>query len=128
MVSLSVPTWQPRRRLLTIVLFVSLVANLFLGGLTLGWMLHLNLWPSQSAYVTEFGLERLSNDKTMVALSDRVLDRGYKTLCRLFEHGVLQLGLNIKTQAQQSVPHRDRDPVAWRKGIQAKRAELRLAS
>jgi len=54
-VSVSLPIWQPRRRLMAIALFVSLVANLFLGGLTLGWMLHLNLWPWQSAYVTEFG-------------------------------------------------------------------------
>jgi hypothetical protein len=49
------PSWQPRRRLLAIALSISLVANLFLGGLTLGWMLHLNLWPWQSSYVTEFG-------------------------------------------------------------------------
>ena len=31
------------------------MANLFLGGLTLGWMLHLDHWPWQSSYVTEFG-------------------------------------------------------------------------
>ena len=55
MVSLSLPSWQPRRRLLTIALFISLVANLFLGGLTLGWMLHLDHWPWQSSYVSEFG-------------------------------------------------------------------------
>jgi len=55
MVSLSRPSWQPRRRLLTIALFISLVANLFLGGLTLGWMLHLDHWPWQSSYVSEFG-------------------------------------------------------------------------
>jgi len=54
-VSTSLPSWQPRRRLLAIALFVSLVANLFLGGLTLGWMLHLDHWPWQSSYVTEFG-------------------------------------------------------------------------
>jgi uncharacterized membrane protein len=39
----------------TIALFVSLVANLFLGGLTLGWMLHIDQWPWQSSYVSEFG-------------------------------------------------------------------------
>ena len=55
MVSLSVPSWQPRRRLLAIALSISLVANLFLGGLTLGWLMHLNLWPWPSSYVTEFG-------------------------------------------------------------------------
>ena len=55
MVNLSLPSWQPRRRLLTIALFISLVANLFLGGLTLGWMLHLDHWPWQSSYVSEFG-------------------------------------------------------------------------
>jgi uncharacterized membrane protein len=38
-----------------VALFVSLVANLFLGGLTLGWMLHLDHWPWQSSYVSEFG-------------------------------------------------------------------------
>jgi Predicted integral membrane protein len=54
-VSTSPPSWQPRRRLLAIALFVSLVANLFLGGLTVGWMLHLDRWPWQSSYVTEFG-------------------------------------------------------------------------
>jgi uncharacterized membrane protein len=54
-VSVSLPSWQPRRRLLTIALFVSLVANLFLGGLTLGWMLHIDHWPWQSSYVSEFG-------------------------------------------------------------------------
>jgi uncharacterized membrane protein len=54
-VNLGLPSWQPRRRLLAIALFISLVANLFLGGLTLGWMLHLNLWPWQSSYVSEFG-------------------------------------------------------------------------
>ena len=55
MVSASLPSWQPRRRLLAIALFVSLVANLFLGGLTLGWMLHIDHWPWQSSYVSEFG-------------------------------------------------------------------------
>jgi uncharacterized membrane protein len=54
-VSLGLPSWQPRRRLLTIALFISLVANLFLGGLTLGWMLHVDRWPWQSSYVSEFG-------------------------------------------------------------------------
>jgi len=54
-VNLSLPSWQPRRRLLAIALFISLVANLFLGGLTLGWMLHLDHWPWQSSYVSEFG-------------------------------------------------------------------------
>ena len=57
MVSTSLPSWQPRRRLLAIALFVSLVANLFLGGLTLGWMLHIDHWPWQSSYVTEFGFQ-----------------------------------------------------------------------
>ena len=55
MVSLGLPSWQPRRRLLAVGLFISLVANLFLGGLTLGWMLHLDHWPWQSSYVSEFG-------------------------------------------------------------------------
>jgi uncharacterized membrane protein len=54
-VSLSVPGWQPRRRLLAIALFVSLVANLFLGGRTLGGTLHIDHWPWQSSYVSEFG-------------------------------------------------------------------------
>ena len=57
MVSTSLTSWQPRRRLLAIALFVSLVANLFLGGLTLGWMLHIDHWPWQSSYVTEFGFQ-----------------------------------------------------------------------
>jgi uncharacterized membrane protein len=50
-----VTSWRPSRRLLAIVLFVSVVLNLFLGGITLGRMLHGDIWPWQSPYIREFG-------------------------------------------------------------------------
>jgi uncharacterized membrane protein len=57
--------WRPSRRLLAILLFVSLVLNLFLGGLVAGHVAHAEFWPWRSTYAREFGpsaghaLERL---------------------------------------------------------------------
>ena len=48
-------SWRPSRRLLAIVLFISVVLNLFLGGITLGRMLHGDIWPWENPYVHEFG-------------------------------------------------------------------------
>jgi uncharacterized membrane protein len=48
-------SWRPSRRLLAIVLFVSVVLNLFLGGITLGRMLHGDIWPWENPYIREFG-------------------------------------------------------------------------
>jgi uncharacterized membrane protein len=48
-------SWRPSRRLLAIVLFISVVLNLFLGGITLGRMLHGDTWPWENPYVHEFG-------------------------------------------------------------------------
>ena len=50
-----VTSWRPSRRLLAIVLFISIVLNLFLGGITLGRMLHGDTWPWENPYVHEFG-------------------------------------------------------------------------
>jgi len=50
-----VTSWRPSRRLLAIVLFISVVLNLFLGGITLGRMLHGDIWPWENPYVHEFG-------------------------------------------------------------------------
>jgi uncharacterized membrane protein len=50
-----VMSWRPSRRLLAIVLFISVVLNLFLGGITLGRMLHGDIWPWENPYVHEFG-------------------------------------------------------------------------
>jgi uncharacterized membrane protein len=50
-----VMSWRPSRRLLAIVLFISVVLNLFLGGMTLGRMLHGDTWPWENPYVHEFG-------------------------------------------------------------------------
>lgn len=47
--------WRPSRRLLAVLLFISVVLNLFLGGITLGRMLHGDVWPWQNPYVREFG-------------------------------------------------------------------------
>jgi uncharacterized membrane protein len=55
MVGLSSPGWRPSRRLLAIALFLSVVANLFLGGLTLGRMMNGADWPWQASYAREFG-------------------------------------------------------------------------
>jgi uncharacterized membrane protein len=48
-------SWRPSRRLLAIILFISIVLNLFLGGMTLGRMLHGDTWPWENPYVHEFG-------------------------------------------------------------------------
>jgi uncharacterized membrane protein len=50
-----VTAWRPSRRLLAVVLFLSLLLNLFLAGLILGRVLHSDLWPGQNTYTHEFG-------------------------------------------------------------------------
>jgi Spy/CpxP family protein refolding chaperone len=47
--------WRPSRRFLAIALFVSLVLNLFLGGLMVGRALHAEVWPFRNPYAREFG-------------------------------------------------------------------------
>jgi uncharacterized membrane protein len=47
--------WRPSRRILAVALFVSLLANLALGGLALARLLPDDLWPWQGAYSREFG-------------------------------------------------------------------------
>src|ERR1700693_5085163 len=47
---------KPRRRWLTLLLFVSLVANVFLGGLIGGRLLHVDDWfGGQPAFVQQIG-------------------------------------------------------------------------
>ena len=47
--------WRPSRRLLAIALFISVVLNLFVGGLFVGHLLHGEFWPWRSPYAKEFG-------------------------------------------------------------------------
>jgi len=54
-VSLPSSGWRPGRRSLAIALFVSVVLNLFLGGLILGQIYHVDIWPWQRPYTREFG-------------------------------------------------------------------------
>ncbi len=47
--------WRPSRQLLAIALFISLIVNLFLGGLIAGRLIRGEDWPWPNPYVREFG-------------------------------------------------------------------------
>ena len=119
-----VMSWRPSRRLLAIVLFISVVLNLFLGGITLGRMLHGDIWPWENPYVHEFGffagraVQKLVRD---LDSSDRdiVVDA-----LRAHRDQLLQLSAAMHDQ-RQKVEVLIRAPQFDRKAMEESFAEMR---
>ena len=119
-----VTSWRPSRRLLAIVLFISVVLNLFLGGITLGRMLHGDTWPWENSYVHEFGffagraVQKLVRDLNS---TDRDIVLG---ALRAHRDQLLQLSSAMHDQ-REKVEVLMRAPQFDRKAAEASLAEMR---
>ena len=117
-------SWRPSRRLLAGLLFVSLALNLFLGGLTVGRMLHGDSWPWQSSYSRDFGpYAGRAVQRLVRSLDDPDRQIVIESL-RAHRDELARLGEAVRDQ-RLAVEGLIRSPTADRKSLEDAFAEMR---
>ncbi len=116
--------WRPSRRLLAIALFVSVVLNLFVGGLVVGHLLHGGLWPWRSPYAKEFGPFAGRALQRLVHSLDEADRKTVIDTMRAHGEELARLGKAMHDQ-REAIEQLIRQPAFDRKAVEAALAEMR---